>query len=87
MLEILKDEEYYDITIEVGSDPDVKIFCAHIIVLEIYFIYYKKGARPFYIDQSTTRAIDLLVEVIKPTTVLSPYQCELFDLTLCCFLA
>ncbi|CAB4421441.1 unnamed protein product [Rhizophagus irregularis] len=29
LLEILEDDEYYDVTIEVGSDPCVKIFCAH----------------------------------------------------------
>ncbi|POG62908.1 hypothetical protein GLOIN_2v1691501, partial [Rhizophagus irregularis DAOM 181602=DAOM 197198] len=28
-VELLKDDEYYDITIEVGEDPNVKIFRAH----------------------------------------------------------
>jgi len=28
LLEILDDEEYYDITIEVGNDPYVKVFQA-----------------------------------------------------------
>jgi hypothetical protein len=32
-IEILKDDEYYDITIEVGKDPDVKIFRARMIIL------------------------------------------------------
>ncbi len=32
-IEILKDDEYYDVTIEVGEDPNVKIFRAHIIIL------------------------------------------------------
>jgi hypothetical protein len=32
-IEILEDNEYYDITIEVGEDPNVKIFRAHIIIL------------------------------------------------------
>src|SRR5436189_6402642 len=32
-IEILDDDEYYDITIEVGNDPDVKIFRAHMIIL------------------------------------------------------
>ena len=38
-IEILKDDEYYDTTIEVGKDPNVKIFRAHIscvIVLHFY---------------------------------------------------
>src|SRR5438046_2462318 len=32
-IEILKDDEYYDVTIEVGKDPNVKIFRAHMIIL------------------------------------------------------
>src|SRR6266542_3739968 len=32
-LEILDDDEYYDITIEVGNDPYVKIFRAHMVIL------------------------------------------------------
>jgi hypothetical protein len=31
--EILKDDEYYDITIDVGEDSNVKIFRAHMIIL------------------------------------------------------
>ena len=33
LLESLEDDEYYDITIEVGKDPDVKVFRAHMIIL------------------------------------------------------
>ena len=33
LLEILNDEEYDDITIEVGNDPHVKIFRAHMVIL------------------------------------------------------
>jgi hypothetical protein len=33
LLEILEDDEYYDITIEVGNDPYVKIFRAHMVIL------------------------------------------------------
>ncbi|EXX63173.1 hypothetical protein RirG_154780 [Rhizophagus irregularis DAOM 197198w] len=32
-IEILKDSEYYDVTIEVGEDPNVKIFRAHMNIL------------------------------------------------------
>ncbi|GBB88391.1 hypothetical protein RclHR1_14970004 [Rhizophagus clarus] len=32
-IEILNDDEYYDVTIEVGEDPNVKIFRAHMIIL------------------------------------------------------
>ncbi len=32
-IEMLDDDEYYDVTIEVGEDPNVKIFRAHLIIL------------------------------------------------------
>jgi hypothetical protein len=32
-IEILEDNEYYDVSIEVGKDPNVKIFRAHMIIL------------------------------------------------------
>ncbi|GET51626.1 BTB/POZ protein [Rhizophagus irregularis DAOM 181602=DAOM 197198] len=32
-IELLKDNEYYDNTIEVGEDPNVKIFRAHMNIL------------------------------------------------------
>ena len=32
-IELLEDDEYYDITIEVGEDPNVKIFRAHTNIL------------------------------------------------------
>jgi hypothetical protein len=33
LLEILNDEEYYDVTVEVGNDPYVKFFRAHMVIL------------------------------------------------------
>src|SRR6266487_1102334 len=33
LLEILNDDEYYDITIEVGNDPYLKIFRSHVVIL------------------------------------------------------
>jgi hypothetical protein len=32
-IELLEDDEYYDITIEVGEDPNVKILRAHMSIL------------------------------------------------------
>ena len=32
-IELLEDDEYYDTTIEVGEDPDVKIFRVHMNIL------------------------------------------------------
>ncbi|GBC03054.1 hypothetical protein RclHR1_04970008 [Rhizophagus clarus] len=37
-IEILEDDEYYDVTIEIGEDPNVKIFRAHLIIL-----YYRSS--------------------------------------------
>src|SRR3984957_7625001 len=42
LLEILEDEEYYDITIEVGSDPYVKIFRAHMVILNYRSSYLRR---------------------------------------------
>ena len=32
-IELLDDDEYYDVTIEVGEDPNVKIFRSHMNIL------------------------------------------------------
>ena len=32
-IELLDDDEYYDVTIEVGEDPNVKFFRAHMNIL------------------------------------------------------
>jgi hypothetical protein len=42
LLETLNDEEYYDITIEVGKDPNVKIFRAHMIILNYRSPYLRR---------------------------------------------
>ncbi|CAB4426083.1 unnamed protein product [Rhizophagus irregularis] len=42
LLEILNDEEYYDITIEVGSDPYVKVFRAHMAILNYRSPYLRR---------------------------------------------
>ena len=42
LLEILNDEEYYDITIEVGNDPHVKVFRAHMVILNYRSPYLRK---------------------------------------------
>ncbi|GES83702.1 carbohydrate-binding module family 13 protein [Rhizophagus clarus] len=38
----LEDEEYYDITIEVGNDPNVKIFRAHMAILNYRSPYLRR---------------------------------------------
>ena len=42
LLEILDDNEYYDTTIEVGNDPYVKIFRAHMVILNYRSPYLRR---------------------------------------------
>ena len=44
LLEILNndDDEYYDITIEVGNDPHVKVFRAHMVILNYRSPYLRR---------------------------------------------
>jgi hypothetical protein len=41
LLEVLNDEEYYDVTVEVGNDPYVKIFRAHMVILHYLSSYLR----------------------------------------------
>ncbi|EXX72799.1 hypothetical protein RirG_065930 [Rhizophagus irregularis DAOM 197198w] len=42
LLDILNDEEYYDVTIEVGNDPYIKIFRAHMVILHYRSTYLRR---------------------------------------------
>jgi hypothetical protein len=42
LIEILNDEEYYDITIEVGNDPYVEFFHAHMVILNYRSPYLRR---------------------------------------------
>jgi hypothetical protein len=42
LLEILNDDEYYDIIIEVGSDLYKKIFRAHMVILNYRSPYWRR---------------------------------------------
>ncbi|RIA93777.1 hypothetical protein C1645_873884, partial [Glomus cerebriforme] len=42
LLEILSDEKYYDVTIEVGNDPYIKIFRSHMVILYYRSPYLKR---------------------------------------------
>jgi hypothetical protein len=42
LLEILEDNEFYDITIEVGNDPYVKIFRANMVILNYRSTYLRR---------------------------------------------
>ena len=43
LLEMLDDDEYYDITIEVGNVPFVKVFRAHMVILHYRSPYLTKN--------------------------------------------
>ena len=45
-IELLKDDEYYDITIEVGKDPNVKIFRAYMNILCYRSPYLRQKLAP-----------------------------------------
>jgi len=42
-IDILKDDEYYDITVEVGQDPEVKIFRTHMVILNYRSAYFRRN--------------------------------------------
>ncbi|GBB96919.1 hypothetical protein RclHR1_28700001 [Rhizophagus clarus] len=42
LLEILNEEEYYDVTIEVGNDPYVKVFRAHMVISHYHSPYLQR---------------------------------------------
>ena len=42
LLEILDDDEYYDINIEVGNDPYAKTFHAHMVILNYRSPYLRR---------------------------------------------
>ncbi|UZO06870.1 uncharacterized protein OCT59_027175 [Rhizophagus irregularis] len=42
LLDILNDEEYYDVTIEVGNGPHIKIFRAHMVILHYRSTYLRR---------------------------------------------
>ena len=44
LLEILNndDDEYYDVKIEVGKDPHVKVFRAHMVILHYRSPYFRR---------------------------------------------
>ena len=48
--ELLKDEEYYDTTIEVGEGSDVKIFRSHIIILCYRSPYLRRALASISLD-------------------------------------
>jgi hypothetical protein len=72
LLEMLGDDEYNDITIEVGNDPYVKIFRAHMIILNYRSPYLRR-----ILSTSKKRNDGTLVNIKLPN--ISP---EIFEIIL-----
>jgi len=47
-IELLDDDEFYDVTIEVGKDSNMKIFRAHMAILCYRSPFLKKNLRKSY---------------------------------------
>ncbi|CAB4440705.1 unnamed protein product [Rhizophagus irregularis] len=73
LTEILNDEEYYDVTIEVGNDPYIKIFRAHMVIL-----YYRSPYLRRILSTSNKKKNDGTLTYIKLPNI-SP---EIFQIIL-----
>jgi hypothetical protein len=61
LLEILNDDEYYDATIEVGNDPYVKTYRAHMVVL-----YYRSPYLKRILSTNKKKNDEILVHIKLP---------------------
>ncbi|GBB99640.1 hypothetical protein RclHR1_03590015 [Rhizophagus clarus] len=71
LLEILEDNEFYDITIEVGNDPYVKIFRAHMVILN-YRSPYLRRILSTYVNKKKDDGI--LVHIKLPNILPETFQ-------------
>ena len=71
-LEILEDDEYYDITIEVGKDPYIKVFRSHMVIL-----YYRSPYLRRILSTNKRKNYGTLVHIKLPD--ISP---EIFQIIL-----
>ena len=69
LLEILDDNEYYDIIIEVGNDPYVKIFRAHMIILKNRSPYLRRILSTYQKENDGT-----LIHIKLPNTFPEIFQ-------------
>ena len=69
LLEILADNEYYDITIEVGNDPHVKIFRAHMVIL-----YYRSPYLQRILSMNKKKNDGTLVHIKLPNILPENFQ-------------
>ncbi|EXX55674.1 uncharacterized protein OCT59_027257 [Rhizophagus irregularis] len=69
LLEILNDEEYYDVTIEVGNDPYIKIFRAHMVIL-----YYRSTYLRRMLSTNKKKSDGTLVHIKLPNVLPEAFQ-------------
>jgi hypothetical protein len=69
LLEILDDEEYYDITIEVGNDPYVKVFRAHMVILHHRSPYLRR-----ILSTNKKRSDETLIHIKLPNILPEIFQ-------------
>ena len=69
LLEMLKDDEYYDITIEVGNDPHIKVFRAHMVIL-----YYRSPYLRRILSTSNRKNDGTLVHIKLPNILPEIFQ-------------
>ncbi|EXX54598.1 uncharacterized protein OCT59_020926 [Rhizophagus irregularis] len=69
LLDILDDNEYYDITIEVGNDPYVKIFRSHMVILNYRSSYLRR-----ILSTNKTKNDETLVHIKLPNILPEIFQ-------------
>ena len=69
LLEILEDDEYYDITIEVGKDPYIKVFRSHMVIL-----YYRSPYLRRILSTSKRKTDGTLVHIKLPNILPEIFQ-------------
>ena len=69
LLEILNDEEHCDIIIEVGNDPYVKIFRAHMVIL-----YYRSPYLRRILSTSEKKSDGTLTHIKLPNILPETFQ-------------
>ena len=69
LLEILEDDEYYDITIEVGKDPYIKVFRSHVVML-----YYRSPYLRRILSTGKRKNDGTLVHIKLPNILPETFQ-------------
>jgi hypothetical protein len=69
LLEILEDNEFYDTNIEVGNDPYVKIFHAHMVIL-----YYRSPYLRRILSTNEKRNNEILTHIKLPNVSPEVFQ-------------